>query len=604
LEELGFSKHDFLDLTTGDFLALAQYAFNAGVDADEDTLRDLLRWLQREYGRRRVILDQQPTNGNRSQAREQSGRLLGLIDVAQWALKRAPAVSRIPAVEPDSWAARLLELMNERRGLDNSKLAAELGIGKDAVSRAGRELIQKGLAVNRKMGRQSHWETTPRGRKTLTLLAEAAARALAGKPKAIESARSEVLREVLGNRAGVKVEDLAASTGRAAYALETAIRGLDREGVVASRQGVITVDGKRSCAIGVTVAPDRVFGIVSSLTAENLADYASEALPADATPNTVISTIAKVAGSLAARVPRSLSIVGLGVAVAGLVQTESEGRVIYASKLPQLASHRLEAELAKIVKLPTLALNNANALAVFERWFGAGRNVEDFATICISGTGVGGGLIVRGRLVHGGYGVAGEIGHVSVAWEGDESLPTCRCGNSGCLECLVSIKALRDRLGLPQQEDGAPLSLSDVDFGNLRDPQNKAVQVLTSAGRGLGQALAMLRTVADPARLVLYGPEELVLKDKFESAELFLHSLIEAGDMNTCGFLRGAPGYGFDNVLEPRDFQRVEDILSLQATGAAAAVVGHFAFQTKRTWRIMTSGEMLQDLHVGRQFSN
>jgi glucokinase len=168
---------------------------------------------------------------------------------------------------------------------------------------------------------------------------------------------------------------------------------------------------------------------------------------------------------------------------------------------------RLEAALGRTVVIE----NDANAWALGEFWRGAARGRRTVVLLTL-GTGVGGGLIVDGRIVHGRSGMAGELGHLTVEPEG---MP-CDCGARGCLEAYASSSGMRGlvaiRLGL---KSGAPLPARYLDGdGNFsvrgltaaaRARDRDALAVFATAGRYLGIAIASLLNIFNPELVVIGG---------------------------------------------------------------------------------------------------
>jgi len=125
-------------------------------------------------------------------------------------------------------------------------------------------------------------------------------------------------------------------------------------------------------------------------------------------------------------------IKGGGIGVPGRVLPQ-EGRVVFSPNVPALNDCRLVERLAPLVNWPLFLENDANLFALGEHWLGAGRGHDHMLGITL-GTGVGGGLILNGRLWTGAEGTSGEIGHMTVDPEGRK----CHCGNRGCLETMAS----------------------------------------------------------------------------------------------------------------------------------------------------------------------
>lgn len=141
-------------------------------------------------------------------------------------------------------------------------------------------------------------------------------------------------------------------------------------------------------------------------------------------------------------------LIGIGVGVPGLVHLET-GVIAQAPNLPGWNHFPLKQQLEEALQLPVLVENDANAAALGEVWLGAGHDVDALILLTL-GTGIGGGIISRDRIVHGADGMAGELGHMTV----DPRSPNiCGCGNVGCLEAEASGTAIR-KIGTAAAESG------------------------------------------------------------------------------------------------------------------------------------------------------
>ncbi|MBI3621073.1 MAG: ROK family protein [Nitrospirae bacterium] len=127
----------------------------------------------------------------------------------------------------------------------------------------------------------------------------------------------------------------------------------------------------------------------------------------------------------------------IGVGVPGVLNVE-KGLVVASPNFPRWEGFPLRARLEAAIGRPVLIENDANAAAVGEQWQGAAVGLKDFLFITL-GTGVGGGIVLDGRLWRGPGGRAGEFGHVKVMAEGGEP---CGCGSRGCLERYANASAL------------------------------------------------------------------------------------------------------------------------------------------------------------------
>jgi len=137
---------------------------------------------------------------------------------------------------------------------------------------------------------------------------------------------------------------------------------------------------------------------------------------------------------------KEFDLLGVGIGAAGGIQ-QREGIISQSPNIPQLDGFNLREHLEKKHGFPFFLENDANCGALGERWVGAGKGVNDLGLITL-GTGVGGGIILEGKLWQGIDGTAGEVGHMTVNSEG----PECRCGSRGCLEVYSSATAIVRRL--------------------------------------------------------------------------------------------------------------------------------------------------------------
>ncbi len=207
----------------------------------------------------------------------------------------------------------------------------------------------------------------------------------------------------------------------------------------------------------------------------------------------------------------TFDIAAVGIGAAGFVDS-TRSTVLFA---PNLAwrDEPLRADLEKRIGLPVVVENDANAAAWGEFTYGAGEDVADSLLVTL-GTGVGGGIVLNGELHRGAFGVAAEIGHMRVVPDGR----LCGCGNRGCWEQYASGTALvRDTRDQARQGSLIARTLVDRAGGDLeritgpliteaaRDGDAFAQEQLASLGRWVGEGIASLTAVLDPAVVVLGG---------------------------------------------------------------------------------------------------
>ena len=130
------------------------------------------------------------------------------------------------------------------------------------------------------------------------------------------------------------------------------------------------------------------------------------------------------------------SLIGVGLGVPGALDFK-EGRIIQSPNFPGWDDFPICSTIEKEVGVPVMIENDANAAAMGERWVGAAQDLDHFLLITL-GTGVGGGLVLGGKLWYGETGKGGEVGHMKITPDG----PRCGCGSTGCLEVYASSPAL------------------------------------------------------------------------------------------------------------------------------------------------------------------
>lgn len=209
----------------------------------------------------------------------------------------------------------------------------------------------------------------------------------------------------------------------------------------------------------------------------------------------------------------SKRLVGIGVAVPSPVDP-SHPFALSEVVLPDWGGHSGLEMLGKRFGVPVMVDNDANLGALAEQWWGAGRDIRDFAYVKV-GTGVGSGHVIGGELYRGSTGFAGEIGHLSIAPEGE----TCVCGLRGCLALFVGSPALVKRANALLS--GAPesrLARGPVTIGAIEDAalagDALAMRVAREAAEYLGIAVSGMLNLMNP-RVVIVGGGITMLGARF-----------------------------------------------------------------------------------------
>ncbi len=223
----------------------------------------------------------------------------------------------------------------------------------------------------------------------------------------------------------------------------------------------------------------------------------------------VIREMTDAIQSLMVKYRASGDLAGIGIGVPGFIDMDT-GTIMRSPNLQDWANFPVRQEIERILKTAVILENDANVAAMGEKWLGAGRNTDDMAMYTL-GTGVGGGIIIQGRIWHGMNGMAGELGHFNVESEGHP----CGCGSRGCLEQYASATAIV-RMAHEAIDSGDAPDLADLARGNVeftsRNVYQLAIQNHPSAqkiyqrvGRALGIAIGAMVNALNLPMYVIGG---------------------------------------------------------------------------------------------------
>lgn len=269
-------------------------------------------------------------------------------------------------------------------------------------------------------------------------------------------------------------------------------------------------------------------------------------------PRAVEATIAELVGELG----RAYQIASVGIGAAGWMDL-SGSTVLFS---PHLAwrNEPLRANLERLLRRPVLLTNDADAAAWAEWRFGSGQG--ESRLVCITlGTGIGGAMLMDGRIERGRFGVAGEFGHQIIMPGGHR----CECGNRGCWEQYASGNALgREARELAAANSPVAQEILRAVSGNIeaitgavitelaRDGDAASVELIDDVGNWLGLGMANLAAALDPGMFVIGG-------GLCEAGELLLEPARRA-------FARNLTGRGF----------RPAASVALAALGPSAGLIG------------------------------
>lgn len=197
---------------------------------------------------------------------------------------------------------------------------------------------------------------------------------------------------------------------------------------------------------------------------------------------------------------------GIGLGVPGPI-TE-DGRVLKCVNLGWGIFNVAE-EVTKLTGIENVKVgNDANVAALGEMWKGGGRGYKNMVMVTL-GTGVGGGIIINGKILAGSNGAAGEIGHLTVNYDEEE---TCGCGKKGCLEQFASATGIVKEANRLLFESDKPSKLRDIQylsakaiFDTAKEGDELANVLVDELGRYLGLACSHIAAVVDPQAFVIGG---------------------------------------------------------------------------------------------------
>ncbi|QAY67325.1 ROK family glucokinase [Paenibacillus protaetiae] len=223
--------------------------------------------------------------------------------------------------------------------------------------------------------------------------------------------------------------------------------------------------------------------------------------------DTILHNIAQYARDIVTESPYEWEqVAGVGVGVAGFLDIPN-GIVKFAPNL-KIQNVNLKSYLEDKLQVKVLVNNDANVAALGEAWAGAGKGIDN--CVCYTlGTGVGGGVIINGKIVEGFAGMAGELGHIAIV--PDLEAIQCGCGKMGCLETVSSatgiIKMAKDAVA--RGDRTTLVSVENIMAKDVIDAAKEgdevAARIVSRAAYYLGRSMALLSVVLNPECFIIGG---------------------------------------------------------------------------------------------------
>lgn len=331
-------------------------------------------------------------------------------------------------------------------------------------------------------------------------------------------------------------------------------------------------------AIGVKLAPGSVTTAACDLHARPIARSRREFAVKRGEAAVMEALVGSIQDALRAAGGTAPDALGVGVALPGIVDPVTGTSI--SSHLLDWADFPLRERLEQEIGLPVFIDNDANAYALAEWSYGAGRNVSDLVAVTV-GIGVGSGIVAGGQLYRGAISGAGEIGHITI----QEGGPLCRCGNQGCLEALASDVAISRRaqeLGLLGRTSD-PVQAREAVATKAAAGDRTAIAILAEAGSHLGTGIANAVNLLNPKMIVLGGeaveqagdfllPSARAAIARQAFSVLARDVLVVRGRLGADAWLMGAASLVLDEVFRPPLYRPTDpSSLSLSTLVAAEA---------------------------------
>jgi predicted NBD/HSP70 family sugar kinase len=312
---------------------------------------------------------------------------------------------------------------------------------------------------------------------------------------------------------------------------------------------LLSLEPRAAYAAGLDIGHDHVRAVLTDLVGTTLWDETVH-LAVDGDPDRALSTAAALLDRAITEIgARRDRVLGLGLGIACPVDKVT-GALHAEGIMPGWVGMRPAEELTHRTGLSARIINDANAGVLAERRFGAARDCENVVYLRLS-SGIGAGVLCDGKMLRGGSGFAGELGHVTVEPLGD----VCRCGNRGCLETVASPPAIAALLSRSWRR---PVTAADL-TALLHEGNRGTLRAIEDAGEAVGRALAFTAMLLNPELIVVGGDLAAAGEALFEPMRRSLarntmashaHLRILPGSLGDSAGVRGAAALVLETVPE------------------------------------------------------
>ncbi|MCA0406179.1 MAG: ROK family transcriptional regulator [Proteobacteria bacterium] len=323
-------------------------------------------------------------------------------------------------------------------------------------------------------------------------------------------------------------------TGLSRSTVSIAVNALMAEGVlrdddiaesVVSARGrptsLLRINPNAAYVVGMKLSAQDVTVVATNLRADTLATLTLPIRPWRLGTESLCHMLEDGLGAVVAQAGiqrEEIAGVGIGLPV---IEDLTQGGTTRSPLLSGETTQSFAAMLQARLDLPVTVDSDANLLALAERWFGQGRDVDNFAVVLV-GYGIGMGIFVNGVLHRGAHRLGAEFGHMKIDWHG----PQCHCGQHGCVEAYAAESAIvakaREHMTLPPDDEihGTGKALQAA-AAEARAGHAGLRTVFAQAGEALGVGIANVINLMDPSRIIVAGPG-------VRAYDLFGEAMIEA----------------------------------------------------------------------------
>lgn len=308
---------------------------------------------------------------------------------------------------------------------------------------------------------------------------------------------------------------IAAETGLNKATVSSLVAELGERGLVAEgetergavgRPGlVIELDTTVYVALGAEISVDYVSVLAMNLRGDQVAERRVALDTSRLSPEAILNRLAQLTRSVLEALAEDMTVVGLTVAIPGLV--ESSSGIVHAAPNLGWREVRVADLLHELLGSPIIDIvldNEANLAALAELDL-RGTEAPDEFILLMGGVGIGGGLVTAGQLLRGACGFAGEVGHIQVTPSGE----TCRCGRRGCWETVIGLNALLARAAGEDDVVRDPSVDLDERLGELRARaergDRRTLEAIAAVSSALASGAGTLLNIFNPRLLVLGG---------------------------------------------------------------------------------------------------